>query len=270
MSRRAADKPRERPISELMAARGLRPVRELAAGKPCGTRLRYYAGCRCADCRRANTDYENARRAARKRGETNRIVSAERARVHLAWLSAQGVGRKTAADAARLSPTTVSLIVARQRTRLREDTERRILRVTPATAADGAHIDATPTQRLLAELIASGYTHTRLASELHGRATRSLQIGRRCVTVRTAERVRRLHERLRCVRAEPTLELLRELSEEGYHRKRIERAIAEAAAARGWSAPELTLRRGGLIAHRSALLVQALHHTLLHEEDCPC
>lgn len=58
-----------RTVAPAMAARGLRSAAELAAGKPCGTRVRYYAGCRCKPCRKANSLYEAERAAAKARGE---------------------------------------------------------------------------------------------------------------------------------------------------------------------------------------------------------
>lgn len=255
-----------RIVSATMAARGMRSAAELAAGKPCGTRVRYYAGCRCAECRRANTAYETERAAARRRGEGNGLVSAERARVHLVWLSSRGVGHKTAADAAKVANSLVTKIVYGQRTKIRAQSERRILAVTEAAAADRALIGAGPTWLLIDELIAWGYSQTRIASELLGRRVLGLQVGRQRVTVRTAERVRRLHERLRCVPAQPTMALLRELSDEGFNRQRVARLLAEQATQRGWDAPD-TAPRGGLIRQQTAELVHELHGMLIEPEE---
>lgn len=252
--------PARRTVSPTMAARGLRSAADLAAGKPCGTRVRYYAGCRCQACRAANTAYARERQAARARGEGNHIVSAEPAREHLAWLSAQGVGHKTAADAAKVAGSIVTKIVYGQRTKIRAQTERRILAVTVDTAMDGARIDAAPTKRLLAELRACGYTNVVIASELLGRRVRGLQIGKSpTVEVRTAALVRALHERWRCVPEKRTRELLRELSEEGFHRDRVAAELLAMARARGWDAPDLAARKDGVVTARAAELVEALH-----------
>jgi len=262
--------PSRRKPNPTMAARGLRSAAELARDKPCGTRVRYYAGCRCDACRAANTAYERQRAEARRRGESGKIISAERARAHLAWLSRQGVGRKQAADAAKVAASIVSKIVDGERQRIRAHTEARILAVTPAAAADGARIDARPTWRLLNELLGWGYTRTRLASEILGRPTRALQISRRQVTVRQAERVRRVHARLRCVPAGPVLRLLAELSEEGYHRSRVQRALADAARRAGLPPPELP-PRGQHVLHSTAELVRGVHLALMgveQEESC--
>ena len=64
-----------------LASRGLKPITELAAEKPHGTRLRYIAGRHCFQCRRANSDYERQRKAARLAGDWNGLVPAERARL---------------------------------------------------------------------------------------------------------------------------------------------------------------------------------------------
>jgi hypothetical protein len=258
-----------RTISSTMAARGLRSAAELAKGKPCGTRVRYYGGCRCDACRAANTAYERERAAARARGESGRIVSAERARSHLAMLRKQGIGYKTAADAAKVAPSIVAKIVYGERTKIRAQTEARILAVTEAAAADRAYIDGTETLRRIGELLAWGYTKTRIASEVLGRPARSLQIKPGRVTVRNAERVRRVHERLRYVPAAPTLQRLQELSEEGFHRNKVAQRLAELAARRGWDVPDLAVRNG-LVRHQAAELVAQLHGQLIEQEEDAC
>lgn len=258
-----------RTVSPLMSARGLRSAAELADGKPCGTRVRYYAGCRCDACRRANTEYERERAEARARGEGNGLVSAERARGHLQKLSRSGVGRKTAADAAKVAASVVSLIVDGQRLKIRAQTERRILAVTPATAADGARVSARATWRLLDELIAAGYSQARIASEVLGRPVRSLQISRYLVEVRTVAMVRAAYERMRL--ADPRAaacaqEQLEELRAEGFRPDRIQREVSGMAAARGWPAPCINPQpqRGRWpapagLTHRTAVLIGAVH-----------
>lgn len=266
-----------RSVTPTMAARGLRSAAELADGKPCGTRVRYYAGCRCADCKAANTAYERDRAAARKRGEGNALVSAEAARKHLQWLSTQGVGRKTAADAAKVAASIVSKIIDGQREKIRAQTERRILAVTEVTAADGARRPAGGTWRLLDELIAAGYTRARIASEVMGRPVRSLQIRRHLVEVRTEAMVRAAYERLRMASKADNargLAQLRDLREEGFRQDRIEREVAALAAARGWQAPSLdpTPKRSRWpgpagLTHRAAELIAAVHAALTGEPE---
>lgn len=245
-----------------LARRGLRPVGELAKGRPHGDRLRYMAGCRCADCRRANTRYETERAAARKAGDWNGIVPAEIARAHLGWLSARGVDRRTVCDVSGVADTVLTEIISGRKTRIRARTERLIVAVTPQAAADGAYINAAPTWRLLDELIADGYPRTALARALGSTAKMpSLQLSREQVTVRNAADVEKLHARLRCVDAAETVALLGELSEEGFHRDRVARQLRELAAERGLPAPDLTPHRGR-IRLSTADLVRQLHAQL--------
>lgn len=262
-----------RTVAPEMAARGMRSAAELAAGKPCGTRVRYYAGCRCKLCRKANSLYEAERTAAKARGEGNGIVSAARAREHLTWLSSRGVGRKTAADAAKVAASIVSKIIDGQRLKIRAQTERRILAVTEATAADGANIDAAPTWRLLDELISSGYSKAHIAREIRGGPARSLQISRGLVAVRTAAMVRRAYERLRLADARASaraLAQLRELRDEHFRLATIQRFVDELALARWWPAPSIDPRPSGGrwpgpsgLTHRACVLIGELHAELI-------
>ena len=271
--------PSRRTVNSTMTGRGLRSAAELAVGKPCGTRVRYYAGCRCPACRTANSQYEAERADARRRGERNGLVSAEPARLHLAWLSAHGIGRKTAADAAKVPASTVSKVLDSQRTRLREQTLKRILSVTRDAASDGARIDGKETWRLLDELmLVWGYSAKRVASEVLGRPTKLLQLSRNKVTVRNAARVAAVHERLRLASKDETaraLALVQELYEEGY-RQRLPRELAALAAARGW--PPLTLEPhkphrlhkgggAGLLRNQVVVAIEALHTSLVMGEE---
>lgn len=251
-----------RTVNPVMAARGLRSAAELAEGKPCGTRLCYYAGCRCRACRTANALYTRGRAAARRRGEGNGLVSAERARLHLAWLSAQGIGRKTAADSAKISGSTVSKVIDGERLKIRAQTERRILVVTEVARADGARIDAAPMWRQIDELIANGYSQVRIASEVAGRSVRGLQLGRERTTVRSADRVRQVWQRLRHAHADAQRRAraqIAELREEHYRPDRILREMAALAALRGW--PEPCLQEP--LRQQEAELLEAVHARLL-------
>ncbi len=209
--------------------RGLRPVGELAAGRPHGDRLRYMAGCRCDLCRKANSAYERSRQAARKAGDWNGIVSAEKARAHINRLAYHGVGRRAVGDACDVSDTILFEIATGKRQQIRARTERRILEVTLEAAADHALTDAAPTWKLLNTLLAAGYSKARLAIEL-GCKTPALQIRKTQVHVRTAHDVRRLHARLinadeALIDAKPTRRLLANLLDEGYTHKQIARHL---------------------------------------------
>ncbi len=261
-----------RTVSPNMAERGMRPAAELAQTKPCGTRIRYYGGCRCQACKGAAADYERQRRYARERGETNYLVSAERCRAHLVWLSSRGVGRKTAADAAKVPASIVSLIVDGARRNVRQATERRILAVTEAAAADRAYIDGTDTWRMLDELLACGYPKSRLASEIIGHKVHSLQLTRERVTARNAEQVRRMYARLRYATLSETqqaLAFLAELREECFRPDRVLREAANLAHARNLPEPSFALAtkgdRKGCMRLFEIGLVRDVHAMLMGE-----
>lgn len=247
-------------ISPALAARGLRPAAELARDKPHGVRLRYMAGCRCFHCRRANTAYEKERAALRKAGLHNGMVSAAAARAHLLALSAIGIGRRTVHDVSGLSETVLCDIRTGSKLNIRASTERAILAVTQQAALDGCYVDATLTWQLIDELRNWGYSKAFLALQL-GAKTPKLQINKHSIRAGKARDVQRLHERLRHVAAAPTQALLHELSEEGYHRKRVAQHLAALAAELHVDAPDLTVRRG-FIRSSAADLVARLHERL--------
>lgn len=242
-----------------LLGRGLRPAAELARDRPCGDRLRYIAGCRCSECRRANTAYEKARAAARKAGDWNGIVDAARARAHLAALSMQGVGRRTVCDVSGVADSVLTEIIAGRKTRIRARTERAIVAVTTQAAADRALVSATETWCLIDELVNHGYTKTELATAL-GYKTRALQFKRQHVTVRSAFEVRKLYDRLKLIDARKTLDLLNELREEGYRLNQVKRKAEDAAARTGSPQPDLTVRDGRIRADAARIL------SLVHEE----
>lgn len=178
-----------------MAGRGLRSAAELARNRPHGDRLRYVGGCRCDECRRANTRYEQARAAARKNGDWNGIVSAAAARKRLLWLSSVGVGRRAVQAATDIGGTILSEIRSGKRKRIRARTERLILGVTTRCASDHAVRSAGRALSALHDLIeAEGYSERFIAQRL-GYANPYLQFGER-MTVRNIDRVERLHKEL--------------------------------------------------------------------------
>lgn len=190
-----APTPPRRQRSPRVPLNGLRPAVDLAAGRAHGDRLRYIAGCRCDLCRKANSAYERERIRARREGDWNGIVSAEKARAHLIKLSKQGVGRRAVAYATDVAESIVHQIRMGTRTRVRARTERLILKVSPAMALDGANKRAARTWKLIDELREEGYTDAFIAKRL-GYKRPALQFGRTYVTVRNAARVERLHREL--------------------------------------------------------------------------
>lgn len=238
--------------SSPLADRGLKPAAQLAAGRPHGDRLRYVAGCRCDECRRANTQYERQRVAARAAGDWNGIVPAERARKHMRWLSRQGVGRRAIGDASDVGGSILTEILSGRRVQIRARTERRILAVTPAMASDHALIDAAPSWNLVAALQAAGFTKKRLAREL-GQKGSGLQLGRVRITVRNAFRVERLYARLIVsgevlVDAAPSWRLIRILRDELFPESRIARETGFADGALRLGRRRITRAQAELVA----------------------
>jgi hypothetical protein len=164
---------------------------------PCGTRAKYVAGgCHCMLCRAANSRYECERAAARKRGEGNGLVSAARAQAHLRWLlSKHGVGRRAVRAASDVGETTLQEIRSGRKTKIRAQTERRILAVDRLCVSDHALVPARRAWALLKRLKADGYPALRLVRFLGGKSS-GLQFGRVMMTARNVRRVERLYREL--------------------------------------------------------------------------
>lgn len=190
--------------------------------------MRYIAGCRCDDCRKANSAYERERQKARKTGDWNGIIDATNARKHLLRLSAAGIGRRAVSAATDLSCSIVFEIRTGQRTKIRSRTERLILAVSPKQASDHALIPSGPTWRLVNALLSAGFTKSQIALELNG--TKTLQLSKAKVTVRKAARLKLIFNSLMAsesvlVSAEPTKKRIANLRAEGYSNKHLARLL---------------------------------------------
>lgn len=173
---------------------GLRSVTELGAAKPCGTRLKYLAGCKCLHCRMANSNYETSRARARAGGDWNGIVDATPARQHLAKLARAGVGLRSVEAVTDISRTILLGIKKGARPRARARTVKKILAVTSAQRGDASLVTAAHTWGRINALLEEGYTKTYLAQQL-GYA-RALQLHKNLVTAKNAAKVERLYTRL--------------------------------------------------------------------------
>jgi hypothetical protein len=210
-----------------------------------GTRSRYVSGCRCDECRAANTRRYHERQAVLKelaadvtpivtphgnrcRGvdrdgdgipeacftrltkaskgglcggcreflSGGSLVPAGRVRRRLRTLSKRGIGYKTAADACGASRTIFAGILNGTRKRVRRSVELKILALDEDAMADGAHVDAKPTWRLIDSLVRRGWSKAELARRL-GRKREAIQFRTSRVTVRTAHDVEVLYRKLR-------------------------------------------------------------------------
>lgn len=112
---------------------------------------------------------------------------------HLKALSKQGVGYKSVADAASISRSIVGKILNGQRQTIRADTERRILVIDAGAMADGAHVPARQTWKLIRQLLAVGMTKRAIARALGRPKANGLLIHKKFVCASTALKVRKLH-----------------------------------------------------------------------------
>jgi hypothetical protein len=250
-------------LSNSLSARGLRPIAELAASRDHGDRLRYLAGCRCFDCRRANSAYEASRKIARAAGEGNGIVPAGKARAHMKALSAQGVGRRSVGAACDVADTVLGDIITGRKVNIRASTERAILAVTRDAAGDRALIPAKASWKMLDELIADGYTKSELARRLGSKSKiPALQLNRDFVTVRNAHLVERLYRELQFTSAKEVIRLLAKLRDEGYTPVQVNQRLAILATTLNEVVPTLLPNKKGRISARAADLVERLYREM--------
>jgi len=165
-----------------------------SATLPHGRRARYATGCKCDECRRANNEYEKRRNKKRHQGDWNGRVDAGKARAHLAWLSANGVGRHSVSAATNVPDSILYGIITGARTRVAARNERKILAVDLSVRADKVLISSRETWKLIDELLNGGYTKRQLAKWL-GYKSPALQWKRgKPITVRNAGRMERLYK----------------------------------------------------------------------------
>lgn len=169
-----------------------------------GTRARYMFGavgsdtangCRCWECAQAANVYEKRRVAARRRG-IEAFVDASEAAAHLRWLSANGLGQHRLSEVTGLSRSNIVKIKTGRRTRIRPETEQRILACHLGLCGPGAHVPNRRVFEMVAELKEMGYPQLRLAQMLDykGNSLQLLRSGR--VTPAKAARIEALYLQL--------------------------------------------------------------------------
>jgi hypothetical protein len=209
-----------------------------------GTRTRYVWGpdendtpgkpCRCDDCRAVATAAERHRERMILYGRWQPFVDAGPAREHVRMLGRAGIGWRRAAGLAGVSSGAVAKLLRggpgdRPPTRrIRPETERKILAVSPGIGllGAGARIDATATRRRLQALVCCGYSQQALAARLGVPGNfRAVTAG--LVTAATARAVAALYDELWDVPPP-----------ESTHHTRISASRARNyARARGWAPP---------------------------------
>ena len=173
----------------------------LEDGRRHGTRTAYVnAGCRCEPCRYSNTVGRREYTLAKRRGTYRKMVDSAPVRQHLKHLRAQGMGRRTVAAASGVAPSSVAKLLrgddywfrTRGPSQVSEETAEKLLAVKPSSdaLADGARVDARPTQARLRMLREHGWTWTRIG-EAVGRSPSNTQVvmGQSFVTAEFARRV---------------------------------------------------------------------------------
>lgn len=171
-------------------------LKEYVSKKACGTRGKYVSGCRCTDCRRANSEYQKKRERMRAAGVTNPIVDAAPAREHLKKLSREGIGYKTVAEYSGAAASVLMKVRSGERTRIRKSTLERIMAVDRKCFREGTLLRAGQTWTRIKWMLDEGLTKTAIAKRL-GCRTRALQIGRKRVTGKTHSAIERLYNQYR-------------------------------------------------------------------------
>lgn len=161
---------------------------------PHGVRARYACGCRCSECRAANSEYERYRQKVRHE-DWNGLVDAAPARRHLQALSAKGVGYKTVGDACDVARSTLTEVLAGRKRQIRARTSKAILAVTAAAIADHALVDAAGMWRRISVLQADGFSKAELARRL-GFKREAIQFGKKRVLAKTVQRVERFYKKV--------------------------------------------------------------------------
>jgi hypothetical protein len=175
----------------------IRDLKASALLKECGTRAKYSAGCRCSDCRRANTEYENERARARKSGGWNGLVDADPVRLHLIALSRKGIGSKTVHEYSDVARSVIVDIINGKKSRVRKSTADRLLAVDKDCYKAGTLIGKAEFSGQMRYLLNEGFTKTEIARRL-GLKSRAIQFGKRKkITGRTAARLSRFVGKLK-------------------------------------------------------------------------
>jgi hypothetical protein len=173
--------------------KGIDRMKAANARKPHGNLYRYISGCRCEPCREANSEYNQERRYLKAMGQSNSIVSAERARKHLRSLQKD---HHVFVDAISLLTgihrRTVMQIRNGRMANIREAKERLILAVGPEAAMFNGKVPAEVTIERLSRIKAAGLSFEEIGRRL-GFAGPP-RIGKsEAVTAVSAVRVRRLY-----------------------------------------------------------------------------
>lgn len=123
----------------------------------------------------------------------NGLVDAKAARVHLAWLSRNGVGRRAVNIASDVANTVLADLTSGKKQQIRAKTEKAILDVDLSCASDGAWIPSKESWELIGKMRKLGMTRMEISRRLGSKAkTPALQVGEKMVLVKTAGKIKKL------------------------------------------------------------------------------
>jgi hypothetical protein len=163
-----------------------------------GTRSRYAYGCRCAECRKANTKYQQVRKTEAAKGK-RRTIEADAVQKHLSRLGEQGYGVRIVAQVTGLNHGHLHRIRHAKKP-IQRKTADKILRVTSYECRRClGFVPIEPTRQMVNDLLDHGYEREEIARQL-GYKGRSLHFlynnksGK--ITVLTEMAVRRVYNQL--------------------------------------------------------------------------
>lgn len=161
--------------------------------QPHGTKRRYNLGCRCDDCRRANSAYCHMRKKS-----PPAYVSVAPVRAHLNRLRRKGIGVRAIGDASDFDWRHLQKILYGQQRWIRPENAARLLAVDEGARADSSTVDGRRTHAAIARMVKLGLTRGEIARRL-GHQRDKLDFRKVKVELRTEYRILRL---LREVEAE--------------------------------------------------------------------
>jgi hypothetical protein len=223
---------------------------------PHGTRARYVRGCRCADCRAANTGYA-AKRAA--------LVKGLAAGIHGAATVMKPHGdlvrryKRACIGVGQPCPTSAYL---------RKDSTGDVCASCRARVAWNGLVDASPARAHLAQLssVGVGYKSVADAASVAVSVVAKIRTGERTqVRAETARRILAVDAQAIAdhglVDAAETWRLLRALIADGHRKYKLAAALGQSA-----KTPAIQFR-GGKVLAKTALRVRKLHDALMAESD---
>lgn len=166
-------------------------------GKPCplGAHLKKNStGSICCRCRE-------------KLLKDSHLISANKTRKHLKWLSERGIGLHSVSIASDVSYSSLQAIRSGMQTKILPSTESRILAIDTGAIGDCSLVPAAPSWKLIDKLLQKGISKAEIARRL-GYKTHVIQLKVGRITARNAHRISKVYKILmeELTAPEPVLE----------------------------------------------------------------